>query len=80
VDFWVVAVAASDQKEFSGVGGSPAFYFGNLMHWRSGVVSEDDVDNVSAQQCLDEPRKHSAQWGLTPKTAQRPRSRHDMIR
>jgi len=28
-------------EEFSGVGGSPALYFGNLMHWRSGV-SEDD--------------------------------------
>jgi hypothetical protein len=34
---WVVAVAALDQKEFSGVGGSPALYFRNLMHWRTGV-------------------------------------------
>jgi hypothetical protein len=48
------------------------------MHGRSGV-SEDDVDNVSAQQCLDEPRKYSGV--LTPKTVPRPRNgRHDMIR
>lgn len=74
----MVAVAALDQEEFSGVGGSPAFYFGNLMHWRSGV-SEDDGDNVSAQQCLNEPRKFSGV--LTPKTVPRPRNgRYDMIR
>lgn len=77
-DFWVVAVAALDQKELSGVGASPPFYFGNLMHWRSGV-SWDADDNVSTQQCLDEPWKYSEV--LTPKTALRPRNgRHDMIR